>query len=178
MNHADPKKALMKSFLPQRSLFFYTLTSVGPLVAFAILLLFSGLRPTNLVIPATMCALVSMVGFVTLLYETTFDIAGFPEYKLPVWAVFYLVIYLLSGFAFVIFALHSANPGTFISGMATDSKAAFLDALYLSMSNYIGVSPDVSFSAKTQGARFLAVTQGILSVFLNVVIITKFVSSL
>jgi hypothetical protein len=178
MNREESKKALMQTFVPQRSLFFYTLTSVGPLVVFAILLLFMGLRPTNLVIPAAMCALVSMGGFWTLLYEITFDIAGVPEYKLPVWAVFYLVIYLLSGFAFVIFALHSANPGTFISGMAMDSKAAFLDALYLSMSNYIGVSPDVSFSAKTQGARFLAVTQGILSVFLNVVIITKFVSSL
>jgi len=130
-----------------------------------------------LVTIATVCALVSLGGFLMLLYELVYDIAGYPEYKLPIWAVFYLLIYLINGFAFLIFALHEGDPGHYFGGFSTGPKEAFLDALYLSMSNYIGVAPDSSFTAKTQFARFLAVGQGLLSMFLNIVIITKFVSS-
>ena len=126
---------------------------------------------------ASGCALVSLAGFLMLLYELIHDIAGFPDYKLPIWAVAYLLVYLISGFAFVIFALHIGGPGQYFGGFVGGPKEACLDALYLSTSNYIGVAPDPSFTIKTQGSRFLAVGQGLLSMFLNVVIITKFVSS-
>jgi hypothetical protein len=69
------------------------------------------------------------------------------------------------------------SPGTFFGGVAINDKEAFLDSVYLSTSNYMGVSPDPAFSARTQGARFISIVQGMLSMFLNVVIITKFVSS-
>jgi hypothetical protein len=112
------------------------------------------------------------------MYETTLDIAGYPDYALPVWSVLYLIVYLVSGFTFVFFAMHVGNPGLFFSGFSSNVKNAFLDALYLSLSDYIGMSPDASFGVKTQSARFLTVGQGVLSMFLNVVIITKFVSSI
>jgi len=173
---ASPSKKMSMAMTPQRSLLFYTLTSVLPLVAIAAALLLS-VRGSMLSGIAILCALVSLAGFGMLLYELTYDIAGYPDYKLPIWSVFYLLVYLISGFAFVIFALHTSSPGTLIGGMATTEKAAFLDALYISMSNYIGVAPDSSISFRTQSARFLAVGQGLLSMFLNIVIITKFVSS-
>jgi len=171
---ADAKLNL--ALMPQRSLLFYTLTSVLPLVATAGLLLFTKSGPAVAGV-ATVCALVSLGGFLMLLYELVYDIAGYPEYKLPIWAVFYLLVYLINGFAFLIFALHAGEPGHYFGGLSTGPKEAFLDALYLSTSNYIGVAPDSSFTLKTQSARFLAVGQGLLSMFLNVVIITKFVGS-
>jgi len=173
---ATPSKKMSMAMMPQRSLLFYTLTSVLPLVAIAAALLLS-VHGSMLSGIAIRCALVSLAGFGMLLYDLTYDIAGYPEYKLPIWSVFYLLVYLISGFTFVIFALHTNSPGTLFGGMATTDKAAFLDALYISMSNYIGVAPDSSFSFRTQSARFLAVGQGLLSMFLNIVIITKFVSS-
>ena len=169
---ADAK--LNRALMPQRSLLFYTLTSVLPLVAMAGVLLFTNSASAGI---ATVCALVSLGGFLMLMYELVYDIAGYPEYRLPIWAVFYLIIYLISGFAFVIFALGVGAPGHYFGGLAASPKEAFLDALYLSTSNYIGVAPDPSFTLKTQSARFLAVGQGLLSMFLNVVIITKFVGS-
>ena len=123
-------------------------------------------------------ALTSLVGFGRLIYETTLDIAGYHDYALPIWSVFYLIVYLVSGFTFVFFAMHVGNPGLFFSGFGSNTKTAFLDALYMSLSAYIGLSPDPSFGVKTQASRFLTVGQGVLSMFLNVVIITKFVSSI
>jgi hypothetical protein len=73
--------------------------------------------------------------------------------------------------------MNTVMPGRWITGVATDEKTALLDSLYISMSNYIGVAPDPSFSSKSQSARFLSAGQGMVSMFLNVVIITKFVSS-
>jgi hypothetical protein len=140
-------------------------------------LLLTPIRGSPLMVIAALGAATCFAGFITLLYEITFDIAGFPSYKLPVWSVLYLIVYLINGFTFTIFAMNTAMPGRWIKGIATDEKTALFDSLYLSMSNYIGVAPDPIFTSEAQSARFLSVGQGILSMFLNVVIITKFVSS-
>jgi len=169
---------LTLAFQPTRSLLFYTLTSTIPIVLISAVLLFTKIDGTGLVTLSLLGAMTSLVGFGRLIYDTTMDIAGYPDYKLPIWSVFFLIVYLVSGFTFVFFAMHVGNPDLFFSGFSTNVKSAFLDALYLSLSAYIGVSPDPSFSIKTQSGRFLTVGQGVLSMFLNVVIITKFVSSI
>jgi hypothetical protein len=171
---ADAK--ISAAIIPTRSLWTYTLTATLPIAVVAALLLFGAPRAWS-AMAAVIAAGVSMVAFWRLLYEMTYDIAGFPEYKLPVWSVLYLIVYLISGFAFTIFALASSFVGDFVGGISSNPKTSFLDSLYLSLSNYIGVAPDASFSWKSQGARFLSVTQGVLSMFLNIVVITKFVSA-
>jgi hypothetical protein len=159
------------------SVTFYTLTSTLPLVLISAVLLFTNLDGTSLVTLSLLGMIVGIVGFSRLLYEITLDLAGYPDYKLPVWTVFYLIIYLISVFTFLFFAMHTGSPGRFFGGIAGGPKAAYIDALYISLSNYIGQSPDPLFKLKTQSARFLSVTQGVLSMFLNLVIIGKFVGS-
>jgi hypothetical protein len=79
---------------------------------------------------------------------------------------------------FVIYAIHTLEPGTAFAGISSKPKVALLDTLYLSLCNYVGVPADSTFGLKNQTSRFISVGQGFLSMFLNVVIITKFVSSL
>lgn len=119
-------------------------------------------------------AIMNLVGFSTLLYETTMDIAGYPEYALPVWIVLYLVVYLISGFTFMFYVMHLTSPGYYFSGFASNNVSAFLDAFYVSASNYLGTS---SVNLKVQESRLLSVGNGIASMILNVVIITKFVNT-
>ena len=173
----EAKAKLDLAFQPIRPLIFYTVTATLPLIIISAVLLFTKLDGSALVILSLLGLLTGVIGFGQLLYETTLDIAGYPDYKLPIWSVFYLIVYLVSTFTFLFFAMHVGNPGRFFTGFGTTHKAAFLDSLYLSLSDYIGLSPDPSFSVKTQASRFLTVGQGILSMFLNVVIITKFVSA-
>lgn len=174
---SDPGTKLTLAMQPTRSLLFYTLTATIPLVLISAVLLFTKVDGTSLVTLSLLGAVTGIVGFGRLMYETTLDIAGYPDYKLPIWSVFYLIVYLVSTFAFLFFALHVGSPGRFFGGFGTNNKTAFLDSLYLSLSDYIGMTPDPSFTLNTQSARFLAVGQSALSMFLNVVIITKFVSS-
>jgi len=171
---ATMKAALM----PQRSLASYTLAATLPLVIMSATLLFGSTSSSFLAGIAVIGSLVNLAAFLALLYETTFDIAGYPDYKLPVWSVFYLVTYLIVGFMFVIYAIHSMSPGTAFAGVSSNPKVALLDTLYLSLCNYVGVTADSTFGLKNQTSRFISVGQGFLSMFLNVVIITKFVSSL
>jgi len=172
------QKKLDAAITPTRSLVFYTLTATLPiLVITGVLLFWRSLGRTGLVTLATIGAITGLVGLGRLLYEMTLDIAGFPDYKLPIWAVFFLIIYLISGFAFFFFGVHMAAPGSSFNGFATDPRAAFLDATYLSLCDYIAVAPDPSITLKTQGMRYATVIQGFLSLFINLVIITKFVNS-
>ena len=173
----DASTKLNLALQPTRSLLFYTLTATLPLVLIVAVLLFTKLDGTSLVTLSLLGAVTGIVGFGRLLYETTLDIAGYPEYNLPIWSVFYLIVYLVSTFTFLIFAMHVGSPGYFFGGFGTNNKVAFLDALYISLTDYIGQSPDSAFQLRTQSARFLTVGQGVLSMFLNVVIITKFVSA-
>jgi hypothetical protein len=174
---ATAQQTLNAAVTPTRSLLFYTLTATVPLAVVIGWLLFGPPNKKVFLGLSVIGLVVSMVGLGRLLYELTYDIAGYPEFKLPIWAVFYLIIYLVSGFAFVFFGLHVGAPGRYFTGLETAPKAAYLDSLYLSLSNYIGMSPDSSISARGQLPRFLSVTEGVLSMFVNVVIITKFVNS-
>ena len=139
---------------PKRDLSFFTLTAFIPIAIMAALLLmrFTGKFLTGVSI---LCAMVAAVGFGRLLYETTLDVAGYPDYQLPVWAVLYLVLYLISGFTFVFLAL---GPGS------------FSDALYMSLVSYVGNPTGGPY-------RFNEITETLLSMFVNVVVITKFVSA-
>jgi hypothetical protein len=163
---------------PTRSLLFYTLTATIPIVVITSVLLFMRLTRENLQILASIAALTSLVGLSRLLYEMTLDVAGYPDYKLPIWSVFYLIIYLISGFAFLFFAMHLGSPGHYFGGMdIKNPKLAFLDANYISLGNYINAAPDASITFKTRSPRFLSVIQGMISLFINIVIITKFVNT-
>jgi hypothetical protein len=175
---SDPAAEMKAAWVPQRSLVAYTAAATVPLIALSAFLLFGVQDGTLLMLVTIAGALVNLVAFGALLYETSFDIAGYPEYKLPIWAVFYLVIYLIVGFMFVIYAIHTLEPGTAFAGISSKPKVALLDTLYLSLCNYVGVPADSTFGLKNQTSRFISVGQGFLSMFLNVVIITKFVSSL
>ena len=124
-------------------------------------------------------AILCLAGFGRLLYTVTYDIAGSPDFALPVWAVLYLVVYLVLFFAFAFFGLHLWAPGRFVGGLlaVTPPSRAFLDSLYLSLTNYISVPPDPSLTLRTPLPRYLSVVEGLLSMFVNVVIITKFVNT-
>jgi hypothetical protein len=169
--------ALNAAIMPNRSVLFYTLTATLPLIAISVALLFFRLSRRNLRLLALLGFITGVIGLGRLLYELTLDVSGFPEYKLPIWSVFYLITYLVSAFAFLFFALHIDAPDRYFAGFnTTNPKIAYLDALYVSLCDYIGSTPD-GISMKTQASRFLTVTQGVLSMFINVVIITKFVNA-
>lgn len=172
------QKKLDAAITPTRSLVFYTLTATLPiLVITGVLLFWRSIGRTGLVTLATVGAIAGLVGLGRLLYDMTLDIAGFPDYKLPIWAVFFLIVYLISGFAFFFFGVHMAAPGGSFNGFMADPRGAFLDATYLSLCNYIAISPDPSITIKTQGMRYATVIQGAVSLFINLVIITKFVNA-
>ena len=74
--------------------------------------------------------------------------------------------------------MHLNAPETHFSGFSKDgTRFAFVDALYTSMWYYIGAAPDASITVGTQQGRMLTVVEGLISMFINVVIITKFVST-
>jgi len=161
-----------------RSLLFYTLAAALPILILSATLLFTSAGSRTLVALSILGLITGLVAFGRLIYETALDLAAYPDFKLPVWSVFYLIFYLISAFTFLFFGMHVGSPGRFFGGFQGEPKGAFIDALYLSLTDYIGIAPDSSIELKTQGSRFLTVGQGIVSMFLNVVIITKFVSSL
>jgi hypothetical protein len=163
---------------PTRSLDFYTLTATIPLFVITGVLLFMHVSRKTLTLLATIGVITGVIGLGRLLFDMTMDIAGFPDYKLPIWAVVYLVVYLISAFTFLFFAMHLGAPGRYFGGFHVENpKIAFLDSIYLSLTDYIGMSPDPTITMNSRLPRFLTVGQGVLSMFINVVIITKFVSS-
>jgi len=169
---------LAAAMQPSRSLLFYTLTATLPIIMIKVVLLaWPQMNRTSLTTLAVIGALTGFVGLGRLLYEMTLDIAGYPEFKLPIWSVFFLIIYLISAFAFLFFGLHVAAPGRFFDGIGQTPRTAFLDSLYVSLCDYIAVPPDPSIALTAQGTRYLAVIQGVISLFINVVIITKFVNT-
>jgi len=168
---SDPSARLTRAFQPSRPLLGYTLAATLPLMLMAAALLS---RNPMIWYVGILGTTVNLIAFGYLLYEITMELAGFPEYAMPVWIVLYLVIYLISGFTFVYFTMHLTSPGYYFSGFAKSSDIAFLDAFYVSASSYIGMN---SLDLKVQTSRLIGVCNGILSMFLNVVIITKFVNT-
>lgn len=175
---ASAQAKLTAAMVPTRSLLFYTLTATLPILMITGVLLFRpSLSRTWLVTLATVGAITGLVGLGRLLYDMTLDIAGFPDYRLPIWAVFFLIVYLISGFAFFFYGIHLSAPGRSFGGFQSTNRGAFLDSVYLSLCDYIAIAPDPSITIKTQSMRFMTVIQGAISLFINVVIIAKFVNT-
>jgi hypothetical protein len=178
MSGSDADTTFATALLPSRSLLFYTLTATLPIIAIATALLFLRLHPTALMFLSVVGAAVSAGALGRILIDLTLDIAGYPDYRLPVWAVFYLIVYVAVFFTFVYFAMHLSAPGLYFGGISEGNpRVAFVDALYMSLANYINAAPDPTVIVRTQSGRYLAVLQGYISMFINVVIITKFVNS-
>jgi hypothetical protein len=177
-SQASADAAFTAALLPSRSLLFYTLTATLPIIVITVALLFLRLRPQMLMFLSIVGAAVSAGALGRILMDLTMDIAGYPDYKLPVWAVFYLIAYVTVFFTFVYFAMHLGAPGVYFGGISeSNPRVAFVDSLYMSLANYINAAPDPTVVVRGQTARYLAVLQGFLSMFINVVIITKFVNS-
>ena len=179
MQHQDTVSTrISNAITPNRSLWFYTATATIPVILIVGVILLTNIRGTRLALLTILGAIASVVGLGRLLYELTLDVAGSPEYRLPIWSVFYLIVYVISFFTFVFFAMHLNAPETHFSGFSKDgTRFAFVDALYTSMWYYIGAAPDASITVGTQQGRMLTVVEGLISMFINVVIITKFVST-
>jgi hypothetical protein len=175
--HLGASAKLSQAVTPSRSLLFYTLAAALPVAVVVACVLFFRLPRPVLGFLTGVGAIVSAGACGKLLYDLTMDVAGFPDYKLPVWAVFYLIVYVVMFFAFVFFTLHLVMPDVYLGGIGGDQELAFLDTLYLSLSNYLNASPDPSVTVKGRTARFLAIIQSMMSVFVNIVIITKFVNT-
>lgn len=174
---AQAQKKYEQAYTASRSFIFYNSTATIPLLIIAAILLFTNIRGTPLFVVTVLGAITSFVGFGRLISELVRDIVGDPDNRLPVWSVFYLIIYLLSFFTYVFFGIHLKSPGKYYEGISMASaKEAFIDSVYLSLCDYISVAPEGITSTK-QITRFLNVFHGMLSMFVNVVIITKFVDS-
>ena len=145
---------------PTRDLSFFTLSAFVPIAIISGALLLHLKNRWVMSIVTGVCVLISLAGFGRLMYETTLDIAGYPDFRMPVWVVFYLVVYLISGFTFLFFW----------SGHKFSQKA-LMNAFYASLSGYIG-NP-----VEHPTLRFFAILQTFLSSFIHVVIITKFVNA-
>jgi hypothetical protein len=169
---------LQSAMVPVRSVLFYTLTATLPIVILSAILLFTRVRGPWLAFLGVVGAVVGFGSLGRLLYELTLDIAGFPDYQLPVWTVLYLIVYVVSAFAFLFFALHTSAPGYYFHGFSEASpRTAYVDAVYISLCNFVGMSPDSVFGTPHQSSRFLCVSQALMAMFVNAVVITKFVAA-
>jgi hypothetical protein len=176
--HHAAATRLNAAVTPTRSMLFYTLTATLPVLAVTSVILFTKIRGMTLITIALMGSITSLIAMGRMMYDLTYDIAGSPEYKLPIWAVFYMIIYVVTGFAFLYFAMHLSDPLKHFGGFSmTGARQSFLDALYSSLWYYIGAPPAPPITVDTGMARMLTVSQGVLSMFINVVIITKFVGT-
>ena len=153
------------------------LSATLPLVIILGLLLLTSIGGKPLGYLSLAGGIVVLIALLKLLHDLVYDIAGYPDYKMPVWTVLYSILYIIEGFTFLFFGLHLVSPSAHYTGIATGMGAAFLDSLYLSLARTFAIPPEASFQAKSQVARFLPVIQGGLVMFLNIVIITKFVTA-
>ena len=169
---------LRQAVLTDRDLSFYSWIAVIPVaLTVVILLCYPHLSGTALVSIAILGSIVCFYGTGQLLYELTLDIAGYPSFKLPVWAVLYLIVYVVFGFAYLYFGLFYTSPGRYIKGFSMDEGESFVDSLYLSLCGFLTMTPDKSITLPSQLSRFIRVGQGFVGLFVNAVIITKFVSA-
>jgi hypothetical protein len=164
------------AFLQTRDLTFYLLSAIIPAVVVLGLILFASIHRTLLGVVSLMAGVAVTVALVTLLHDLVYDIAGYPDYKMPVWTILYSILYVIEGFTFLFFGLHSIQPGMNYVGIG-DGEKGFVDCLYLSLARTFGVVPEGGIEPKSQAGRFLPLIQSGMMMFLNVVIITKFVSA-
>ena len=177
----EEKKAIKnfnKAYVPTRSLTFFTVTAIMPIVFILALVLFVPIGNSFLATCSLLAATVSLIGFSRLIYELVYDIAGFPQFKLPIWSAVYPILYIISAFTFCIFSLHLYSPGVNYSGINTrNTGRALSESLYLSLTNVTTLSPDASIRYHTSIARYVNVIEGIIFIFIELVILTKIVKS-
>ena len=164
------------AFLQTRDLNFYLLSAVIPAVVVLGLVLFTSVHRTLLGTGSLIAGVVVTAALFILLHDLIYDIAGYPDYKMPVWTILYSILYVIEGFTFLFFGLHSIQPGVNYVGIE-DGQKGLVDCLYLSLARTFNVVPEGGIEPKTQLARFLPLLQSGMMMFLNVVIITKFVSA-
>ena len=168
------------AFVESRDLSYFMISAVAPIVVILGLLLLTSVGGRVLGYLSLVGGIVVVIALLKLIHDLVYDIAGYPDYKLPIWAVLYSILYIIEGFTFLFFGLHLVAPSLHYTGIASAGSslsAAFLDCLYLSLARTFGIPPEASFQAKSQVARFLPVIQGGIMMFLNIVIITKFVTA-
>jgi hypothetical protein len=176
--NAEASATFDAAFVETRDLSYFMVSAVAPLVVILGLVLLTSVGGRMLGFLALAGGVIVLLALLKLLHDLVYDIAGYPDYKMPVWTVLYSILYIIEGFTFLFFGLHLVSPSVHYTGIATGSGGtAFLDCLYLSLARTFGISPESSFQAKSQVARFLPVIQGGLTMFLNIVIITKFVTA-
>jgi hypothetical protein len=168
---------LQAAFVETRDLSYFMLSAILPLVVIlgAVLLTSVGGRTLGYIVITG--GIIVLVALLKLLHDLVYDIAGFPDYKMPVWTVLYSILYIIEGFTFLVLGLHLVAPSVHFKGIASGTTEALLDCLYLSLARTFGIPPEASFQATSQMARFLPVIQGGIMMFLNIVIITKFVTA-
>lgn len=168
------------AFVETRDLSYFMISAVTPIVVILGLILLTSVGGKTLGYIVIAGGIVVLVALLKLIHDLVYDIAGFPDYKMPVWTILYSILYIIEGFTFLVLGLHLVAPSVHFKGIATGSASlatAFLDCLYLSLARTFGVPPEASFQATSQLARFLPVLQSGLMMFLNIVIITKFVTA-
>ena len=169
---------LQAAFVETRDLSYFMLSAIIPLVVILGLILLSSVGGRTLGYIVIAGGIVVLVALLKLIHDLVYDIAGFPDYKMPVWTVLYSILYIIEGFTFLVLGLHLVAPSVHFKGIASGTTAAaFLDCLYLSLARTFGIPPEASFQAVSQISRFLPVIQGGIMMFLNIVIITKFVTA-
>ena len=168
------------AFLQSRDLSYYLLSAILPAVVVLGLVLVASVSASinkSLLGAASLIAgIVVTTALITLLHDLVYDIAGYPDYKMPVWTILYSILYVIEGFTFLFYGLHLIQPGVNYTGIG-DGQEGFVDCLYLSLARTFGVVPEGGIRPKTEVARFLPLLQSGMMMFLNVVIITKFVSA-
>ena len=143
---------------PTRNLTFFTLTAFAPLLVVSGVLLLGNKQWVSGI--SILAIVTSMVGFGRLMYEIVMDIAGYPDFKFPVWIVLYLIVYTISGYSMLYYTVGS-------------SKGNFSESLFLSFQGYLGDSTCHEHPI----VKWLFMSQHLLSTFIQAVIITKFVSA-
>jgi len=177
--HANAAATFQDAYIESRDLSYFLISAAAPIIIVVGLILFTGCKGRWLGTLSLIGGIIVLVALIRLLHDLVYDIAGYPDYKLPVWAVLYSILYIVEGFTFLFFGLHLVAPNQHYSGIATDKliTTGFIDCLYLSLARTFAIPPEASFQATSQLGRFLPVIQGGLMMFLNIVIITKFVTS-
>lgn len=150
------------AFVETRDLSYFMYSALVPLVVLLGLLLLTPLRGSTLGALSLVAGLVALAALLKLLHDLVYDIAGYPDYKMPVWTVLYSILYIVEGFTFLFFGL------SLMEHKGIDAEKEFVDCLYLSLARTFGMPPEPSF---------LPVLQSGLMMFLNIVIITKFVTA-
>lgn len=162
----DPEVTYSAAVNPTRNLTFFTLTAFAPMLILTGALLLGVTSKSILAVICLICSLVAGVGLVRLLYEILLDISGYPDYKLPVWSVVYLLMYIVSGFTAIYYFLDQKDGK---KGLPSEK---FYNSLFHGIEGYLG-QPYTG----DQSNRFISITQNLLSALVHAVIITKFVSA-